>query len=59
MNDHGDDYDAEPLASFLARYSPHGSMPVDATIALVNANQMRPGILSGRADKEAQEEETF
>lgn len=51
------DFDAEPLARFLARYSPVGALPVDAAIALVNANQVRPGILSGRADKEAKEEE--
>ena len=51
------DFDAEPLARFLARYSPYGPMPVDVAIALVNANQVRPGILSGRADKEAKEEE--
>jgi len=55
MNTH-DDYDGEPLAKFLARYSPHGPMPVDAAIALVNANQIRPGILTGRADKEEEEE---
>jgi len=52
-----DDFDGEPLAKFLARYSPQGAMPVDAAIALNNANQLRPSILAGRSDKE--EEETF
>lgn len=52
MNTREDDFDGEPLASFLARYSPYGPMPVDAAIALVNAHQIRPGILTRRADKE-------
>lgn len=55
MNTRNDDYDGEPLAKFLARYSPQGAMPVDAAIALNNANQSRPGILAGRADKEEEE----
>jgi len=51
-----DDNDAAPLARFLARYSPQGPMPVDAAIALQDANQRRPGILTPRADNEEQEE---
>lgn len=47
-----EDTDAEPLARFLARYSPVGALPVDVAIALQNANQARPGILTPRADKE-------
>lgn len=52
-----DDFDAEPLARFLARYSPQGSIPVDAAIALSAAYQRRPGILARRADIEEQESE--
>ena len=47
-----DDNDAAPLALFLARYSPVGPMPVDALIAIQDANQRRPGILTPRADRE-------
>ena len=52
-----DDFDAEPLARFLARYSPQGIIPVDAAIALSAAYQRRPGILARRADIEEQESE--
>lgn len=55
MNPREDDFDAEPLARFLARYSPQGALPVDAAIALNQANQARPGILTGRADKEEED----
>lgn len=47
-----DDYDAEPLARFLARYSPAGPMPVDVAMAYQDATQRRPGILSPKSDKE-------
>lgn len=55
MNTHNDDFDAEPLARFLARYSPQGAMPVDVAIALQDANQRRPGILTVKADQEEEE----
>lgn len=51
-----DDNDAAPLARFLARYSPVGPMPVDALIAMQDANQRRPGILAPRADIEERAE---
>jgi len=47
-----DDNDAAPLARFLARYSPQGALPVDMAIAMQDANQRRPGILSPRSNKE-------
>ncbi len=52
-----DDFDSDPMAAFLVRYSPVGPMPVDAAMALSTANQARPGILSPRADKDEEEEE--
>jgi hypothetical protein len=51
-----DDNDGEPLARFLARYSPQGALPVDVAIAMQDANQRRPGILTPRADIEEREE---
>jgi hypothetical protein len=51
-----EDFDSDPMAAFLVRYSPVGPMPVDAAIALSTANQARPGILSPRADKDEVEE---
>lgn len=51
-----DDFDSEPLAKFLARYSPAGAMPVDMAIALQDANRRRPGILAPRADIEEAEQ---
>jgi hypothetical protein len=51
-----DDNDAAPLARFLARYSPQGAMPVDVAIAMQDAHQRRPGILTPRADIEEREE---
>jgi len=50
-----EDFDAEPMARFLARYSPMGAMPVDIAIALQDANQRRPGILTPRADQDEAE----
>ena len=50
-----DDFDGEPLAKFMARYSPVGPMPVDACIAMQNSNQRRPGILAPRADQDEEE----
>jgi len=52
-----DDFDAEPLARFLARYSPQGAIAIDVVIALHDANQRRPGILTGRADREELEKD--
>jgi hypothetical protein len=51
-----EDFDSDPMAAFLVRYSPVGPMPVDAAMALSTANQARPGILSPRADKDEVEE---
>lgn len=50
-----DDFDGEPLARFMARYSPVGALPVDAHIAMQDANQRRPGILAPRADQDEEE----
>lgn len=50
-----DDFDGEPLAKFMARYSPVGPLPADAYIAMQDANQRRPGILAPRADREEEE----
>lgn len=49
-----DDYDSAPLGRYL--YAPQSTLPVDALIALGDARQRRPGILSGRADNEETEE---
>ncbi len=51
-----DDFDGEPLAKFMARYSPVGALPVDMAIAMQGAGQRRPGILTPRADQEEGEE---
>jgi hypothetical protein len=53
-----EDFDSDPMAAFLVRYSPVGPMPVDAAIAMSTANQSRPGILSPRADKDEKEQTT-
>ncbi len=50
-----DDFGGEPLAKFMARYSPVGPLPVDACIAMQDAKQRRPGILAPRADREEEE----
>ena len=47
-----DDYDGEPLARFLALYSPAGRVPVDVELARSRNHLERPRILSQRADKE-------
>lgn len=47
-----DDFDGEPLARFLALYSPAGRIPVDMELARTRNRQERPRILSNRADKE-------
>lgn len=49
-----DDYDSAPMGRYL--YAPQSTLPVDALIALGDARQRRPGILSGRADNEETEE---
>ena len=52
-----DDFDGEPLARFLALYSPAGRIPVDMELARTRNRQERPRILSNRADKEENEHE--
>lgn len=47
-----DDFDGEPLARFLALYSPAGRVPVDVELARSRNHLERPRILSQRADKE-------
>jgi len=47
-----DDFDGEPLARFLALYSPAGRLPVDMELARSRNQVERPRILSQRADKE-------
>ena len=47
-----DDFDGEPLARFLALYSPAGRLPVDMELARSRNHLERPRILSERADKE-------
>lgn len=44
----------ESMARFLARYAP-GPLPVDVAIARSQADQKRPGILSGRSDLDEEE----
>lgn len=52
-----DDFDGEPLARFLALYSPAGRLPVDMELARTRNKLDRPRILSNRADKEESEHE--
>ena len=47
-----DDFEGEPLARFLALYSPAGRLPVDMELARSRNHSERPRILSQRADKE-------
>lgn len=48
-----DDMDGSPLLASLILYSPDETMPVDMAIAFTDyRNRRRPGILSGRADRE-------
>lgn len=51
-----DDFDGEPLARFLALYSPAGRLPVDMELARSQNQIERPRILSPRADKEEESE---
>lgn len=51
-----DDFDGEPLARFLALYSPAGRLPVDVELARSRNHLERPRILSQRADKEETEQ---
>lgn len=52
-----DDFDAEPMARFLALYSPAGRLPVDVELTRSRQYLERPRILSQRADKEESEHE--
>lgn len=47
-----DDFDGEPLARFLALYSPTGRLPVDVELTRSRQHMERPRILSQRADME-------
>jgi len=56
-NTRHDDFDGEPLARFLALYSPAGRLPVDMELARARNKLDRPRILSNRADREESEHE--
>lgn len=47
-----DDMDGSPLLASLILYSPDERMPLDAAFAFTDQRSRRPGILSGRSDRE-------